>query len=840
MPNTISANRERLFDKNLSRSQVIKLLKSYLKYVNKNKGSDNCFEVSRRVAAILRDGMQEAYKKPVTCKKTKAVFIPMVRKGNIVTSSIAAHDLPEIADPKDNDDFTMVLNENNDGFDSYLDLTSSKDNVNSKFARIKKICKEDLLQTLRSLPVDIYGRCYGFIIYTWPDNGKGEFRNGHMANFYVDANKEVYFIDAQGLDNRDWIKDLPETQAGYRSELFYAPCILKSEQKLIIIKEEPSEEDAPLVMPSVKQEGLKQETIDNACEIVDVPVAINDAIDVATLVPLEPTNHVSQHGVHTVPIVQFNKNLLEIFKLINHAAEGSIEQTIIQQVKCQNFDFFRFCLAKSKDPDYNDVWEATLTYAEQNLCSDIRKTVAYTLNNIGFEEFDHNGCSALLYACYYGAEDVIRIILDYKVDINIQGNLVDIMTVSSKYTPILIAARNNHLTVVKLLLEKYYQEININFTDNQGFSVKDYLKKHLNIDETYRNAWQQGVQASQFKMLLDKCNESIIYLEFATFKQMALDPIQVTAGHQAQSTTTTTEHIVSSSEINETDRNAWQQFIQFKMCLDRINQSIAPLANKHKVHAKQQSSLQSSCPTGGASVYLSPEHVGTVSVSDLISLFDSVIEVANYRTRGCYLIDDELIDDKAAEYATKFFVKSTEEFKHFRIMGRFSHKYRQILLRKKIKSKDLLYLLVNVIDRYKTYDIALMILNTMIPIQRIHQALNIDDQIVQIKNQSLTSFFIRQLLKDINQAELLPEFHLTSAPSLFQFGDPFEFQIDCPDPYKLFMLCILSRIDGYIYKEKAIERLKLIEFRLGQNYTPNLVRTVNSLTTNTKFGQGIC
>ena len=107
-----SENGNLLCNKDLSRDQVEKILKEYLKHVNTKRGQYNCFEVARRVLAILRDGLKEQYKVPVSTKTTKARTYPITKNGKIITSSIPAQDLPEISEPIEEDfrDVTIFNN----------------------------------------------------------------------------------------------------------------------------------------------------------------------------------------------------------------------------------------------------------------------------------------------------------------------------------------------------------------------------------------------------------------------------------------------------------------------------------------------------------------------------------------------------------------------------------------------------------------------------------------------------------------------------------------------------------------------------------------------------------
>jgi OTU-like cysteine protease len=248
-----SENGNLLCNKDLSRDQVEKILKEYLKHVNTKMGQYNCFEVARRVLAILRDGLKEQYKVPVSTKTTKARTYPITKNGKIITSSIPAQDLPEISEPIEEDfrDVT-IFNDNGEITNTYYDLAAEGIKMNK--IRLRKACREDFIDCLQNLPMDPYGRSYGLVLYTHEATKPGVFKDGHMIAFYVDSKREVYFIDAQ--DNNDptkWIQKEPAK--GYREELFYVPCTPVK----MIKKEEAHQEE---VRANVKEKKFKQEPLD--------------------------------------------------------------------------------------------------------------------------------------------------------------------------------------------------------------------------------------------------------------------------------------------------------------------------------------------------------------------------------------------------------------------------------------------------------------------------------------------------------------------------------------------------------------------------------------------------
>ncbi len=87
---------------------------------------------------------------------------------------------------------------------------------------------EDIKERLRGLPRrKSDGAAFGFIFYTWANNHK----EGHAANFYVDKENNIFFIDAQGQDETTWIVAEPNL-THYRSEIFYLQSIPKEEFRL--------------------------------------------------------------------------------------------------------------------------------------------------------------------------------------------------------------------------------------------------------------------------------------------------------------------------------------------------------------------------------------------------------------------------------------------------------------------------------------------------------------------------------------------------------------------------------------------------------------------------------
>ena len=113
------------------------------------------------------------------------------------------------------------------------------------------------------------------------------------------------------------------------------------------------------------------------------------------------------------------------------------KETIDENWKKDNFDFFS-PIHEAAESGHNDI-------------------LSYLLSeSIGFDknELTSHGSHILHLAAYRGKESTVKFIID-KYDIS-----VDIRTTNSKCTPLILAARNGHLDIVKLLIEEYNAEIN--------------------------------------------------------------------------------------------------------------------------------------------------------------------------------------------------------------------------------------------------------------------------------------------------------------------------------------------------------------------------------------------
>lgn len=503
------AYENKLCNRNLSRSEVTKIIIDYLQNVNAKRGTNNCFLIARRVLAILRDGLQEKYKAAVSTKATKHKFMPAIRGVRIVTSHIKASAIPELSGAITEAESTgmelrdtLELDENGNLIQNYFEATSEKESLTEKSSiRFIKACNENFIETLRNLPKDKYGRSYGIVLYTHPPKGN-DFTIGHTANFYIDANNEVYFIDVQDHKHPEcWVQSKPAgTEQGYIADVFYAPYQFSSKEQLTVIKEEPSVSDEHYAAlkeePSVSSSqhiGIKEGPSES---LKNVQISTKDLNSIEQ----EDSTSLLTKYLYILKYLYNNKDPLIL------AARNREHQFI----NILSLIYPYITINSDVNPNYH-VWEKALCYLENSEYPEIRQHVETKIVNLDLNAKDDCGCTALLYSAYHGDLDSIRIFFDYsekmvkKINVNLIGDLHYCTTKhGSLYTPILIAARNKHLDVVIFLLRKFSLDLDLTVKGHDGLTVRQHLENCSSINNYEPNSREQTAKLGEIKMLLDQ------------------------------------------------------------------------------------------------------------------------------------------------------------------------------------------------------------------------------------------------------------------------------------------------------------------------------------------------
>lgn len=411
-----------LFNKNLNRKDVTLLIKQLVQYVNANNGTNNCVRVALRVMEILRDGKQNT--SPVSKQPLTGEFNPEVRNGRIVTTSIFVKDLLEMQNNESKQQDYGKDFYNIDCPEEYIDLTEENKIILEKI-RFKKACREDFIEILQSLPKDRYNRSFGLMLYTHPPKQiGGNFILGHIANFYVDANNQVYFIDAQNhQDPESWVTTEPAND-GYIPDVFYLECPLKPNEILNIIKVESLE---------VRSSDLAETTCSIKPEVETTKQ--NSIVQLSTL-NISPAKRIRDSKD------KYTSSIAKKPKIITKTLQS---------------EFI--------DAAYKNNIEAIKTFIQQG---------------IDINTLDESKQNALMIAAYYGYHELVAtLLLVGNIDINACQNV--------GYTALMLAAQGPHTEIMQMLLSIPYIDISLSSIPMKQYENKQYNALDLYYIECEKN-----------------------------------------------------------------------------------------------------------------------------------------------------------------------------------------------------------------------------------------------------------------------------------------------------------------------------------------------------------------
>jgi len=240
-----------------------------LSQINTRNGRVNCGHCAVRLDDRIRNGAVEDNARPVPTQSAKLFTHPTFGKNDQENHIIRSftHDeriLDRCLLPKTNNESVFLFDITDDSTNEPLiDLTyeepgKTKQTIQARLMRVdtKNDNLNQRLTWLRRRVSD--NTCFGFIFLAQQRNLK----IGHILNFFVDNDNEVYFIDAQS----NTITDTLNTQ-GYLSDVFFIQSAPKEPLK---IKQEPSPSNLIKAEP---------ELVNHMANEVDI--FINDVIKLA-------------------------------------------------------------------------------------------------------------------------------------------------------------------------------------------------------------------------------------------------------------------------------------------------------------------------------------------------------------------------------------------------------------------------------------------------------------------------------------------------------------------------------------------------------------------------------
>ena len=236
----------------MKKAERIQWLMQKMSGINAHNGTKNCALVALRLDEILNEP-ETVYTKPVTVKDPHIFTDPRYSEDQerIIKSYCSDPRILARCVPKTIISLTSDVAEEIDSKDQVLSIQFSKAN--------SATIKDKLINTSRRKKD---GSAHGFILYTNKDKELG----GHLANFLVDADNNVYFLDAQRnahpqtfvredpadefLDEIFFITSIPPE--GFRNHEYNTANSLLHTEDRIKMKEDKTAEYSPMHGPATK------------------------------------------------------------------------------------------------------------------------------------------------------------------------------------------------------------------------------------------------------------------------------------------------------------------------------------------------------------------------------------------------------------------------------------------------------------------------------------------------------------------------------------------------------------------------------------------------------------
>lgn len=229
-----------------SKPETLAFLRALAKGINAKRGTINCAHCALRFDEHMAAGENLALG-AVPKENANFDFYPFIKKGKITKTFTQDQRMLDRTTSRPKDYRIIIDIDNQSGETLEIDLTTGSQPQDRVY--FFSASEENIIQALQALPRrEKDGTAYGFITLTHHDKN-----NGHILNYFVDNDNQVYFIDAQ---HSTISRTLDLT--GYLPEIFYRPSIptdgikLKKEANIII----KQEHDIPAANEVVKLENF--------------------------------------------------------------------------------------------------------------------------------------------------------------------------------------------------------------------------------------------------------------------------------------------------------------------------------------------------------------------------------------------------------------------------------------------------------------------------------------------------------------------------------------------------------------------------------------------------------
>lgn len=219
---------------NSSKQKTLEFLKTLIKDINANQGTVNCGHCALRLDLHIREG-QNLRLGPVPSTTAQLFAYPQFKNQTLFRSYIKDKRLIERCLPNQEFTFREICNLEDENPQFEIDLT--QENSAESTLKLHRATRENIVDLLRIQPKRLKDNtAFGFMILTQEHKN----RIGHIINYFVDSDNEVYFLDAQRKTEAEQIsQSLP--MLNIRPEIFYIPSLPPEGYKPVIVKKEGSE-----------------------------------------------------------------------------------------------------------------------------------------------------------------------------------------------------------------------------------------------------------------------------------------------------------------------------------------------------------------------------------------------------------------------------------------------------------------------------------------------------------------------------------------------------------------------------------------------------------------------
>lgn len=214
-----------------TKTTTYEYLSELIANINANQGTINCGHCALRLDLHIREGRNLALG-PVTNADSQLLTYPQFKEQTLIRSYTKDNRLMERCASDKGSSIIEICNLEDENPQFVIDLTYTPPAENS--LKLYRATLENIYKQLRDLPRrNKDNTSYGFLMLTHAKNQK----IGHIINFFVDNDDEVYFLDAQRKMSVEQISKVLDL-TGFRPEIFFIPSHPPEGYKPTAVKKE--------------------------------------------------------------------------------------------------------------------------------------------------------------------------------------------------------------------------------------------------------------------------------------------------------------------------------------------------------------------------------------------------------------------------------------------------------------------------------------------------------------------------------------------------------------------------------------------------------------------------